>query len=739
MEDKMQNRNRPDQPEENAGLVDGAALDAELEELAALLGDADLPGAESLFSEEELASMGLNIQPGQTAPEPGEEDSEMKQWPPREEKATPVEAPEPAAEEPKSQPVPLENTVVFGSPVDDENALREDATVRLDDISRALKESADTGGAKKEKEPASEPESIEPFSQEWEPEYEQPMGEYVPPRPIQFRPRSRLQELKRKLIAGPEKRYYEISENGFGKIQAAIFLSLLVFLLSGGTTALHAMGLVLESRLRLIIFIQFFAMLVSALLGSFQMIEGVSDMFHKRFTPNSLLVFTFAACCADGIFCFNELRIPCCAAFSLAVTMSLWSSYEKRNTEIGQMDTMRKAVRLNSLVVEPDYYEGKAGILRGEGQVEDFMDHYRQTPTPEKTLSWYALAVLAVSVAIGSVGCVMHSVSLGVQVLAGGLLVGFPVSAFVSMSRPMALLERRFHAVGTVLCGWKGVKGLSGKKVFPLNHQDLFPEGTAKMNGVKFYGSRNPDQVVAYATALITADNGGLAPLFIQLLDTRNGRHYEVENFRYYGGGGIGGEVCGEPVLVGILPFLRDMGVEIPEGTRVNQAVYVAIDGELCGLFAITYQKDKLAAAGIGTLCAYKGLTPVLTTGDFMLTESFLRNRFGVNTRRIAFPPREARAELAAREPAEDAPALALVTQEGLAPVAYAATGARALRKAWNMGNVIHMLGGILGLGIMLVLAILGATDLLTPSNMLLYQLGWMVPGLLITEWTRSI
>jgi len=29
--------------------------------------------------------------------------------------------------------------------------------------------------------------------------------------------------------------------------------------------------------------------------------------------------------------------------------------------------------------------------------------------------------------------------------------------------------------------------------------------------------------------------------------------------------------------------------------------------------------------------------------------------------------------------------------------------------------------------------------ELLTPTNMFLYQLVWMIPAFLITEWTRSI
>ena len=45
----------------------------------------------------------------------------------------------------------------------------------------------------------------------------------------------------------------------------------------------------------------------------------------------------------------------------------------------------------------------------------------------------------------------------------------------------------------------------------------------------------------------------------------------------------------------------------------------------------------------------------------------------------------------------------------------------------------------IIFLIIMLVLGYLGSTELLTPTNILLYQLVWAVPGMLVTEWTRVV
>ena len=99
----------------------------------------------------------------------------------------------------------------------------------------------------------------------------------------------------------------------------------------------------------------------------------------------------------------------------------------------------------------------------------------------------------------------------------------------------------------------------------------------------------------------------------------------------------------------------------------------------------------------------------------------------------------ETREKLNAAEVDADAPALALTTRDSLAGAAYAVTGARALRSASVLGVVIHMLGGILGLAMMIALAVIGAEELLTPSNILLYELIWTVPGLLITEWTRAV
>ena len=607
-------------------------------------------------------------------------------------------------------------------------------TIRMDVIETGEPETVVKGAVRI----VDEEEEKEPYSDQWEPEYEQPMGEYVPPKPILVHPRSRLKELKAKLVAGPERRYYILSEMGLGKLQAAIFLSVLVMLLAAGSTVMYAMGMVTPERMRLMIFGQFLAMMLAALLGSGQLIEGVADLFKGRFSLNTLLLVTFVACVADGVLCLKQLRIPCCAAFSVEVTMALWAAYEQRNTEMGQMDTLRKATRISAVKACDDYYEGAKGFLRSEGEPDDFMKNYNRISGPEKVLSWYALAAMVASVVIGGVAVWFHGVGTGVQVAAVCLLAAVPGTMFVTLTRPMAVLEKKLHEVGAVICGWQGVMGLCGKAVFPIRYEDLYPMGTTKMNGVKFFGSRSTDEIVAYATALVVENNSGLAPIFTQVLDSRNARHYDVEEFHVYDNGGIGGVVCGESVLVGPMSFMKDMGVDVPEGLKVHQAICVAVEGELCGLFAPSYENARNSAMGITALCANRGLNPIVAEEDFLLTESFIRNRFGIKPRKVLLPQLSDREQLRQKQPDADRPALALATRESLATYARSVSGARALRTACRLGIAIHMVGGILGLAIMATLTVLGALDLLTPVNVFAYQLVWMIPGILISEWTRT-
>ena len=546
-----------------------------------------------------------------------------------------------------------------------------------------------------------------------------------------------LKELKKQLTAGPERLYYQLAEKGTGKLAASILANFVVVLLCATVTALQAFGVVGPTYLRAVIFGQILAMFVSALLGSFQLIEGAADLLRKRFSLNTLLGFSFLVCIADGVLALQSFRIPCCAAFCLAMTFSQLAAYHKRSTLSSRLDTMRKASSLEGIYAITQE-NGRKLFVRGEGKVDHFMDSIYKRSLPEKMQSIYAMVAFVASLLLGVGTLFWKDISAGVQVWAVSLLLALPAGSFITSSRPIAILERRLHNLGTVLCSWRALRGAKGMADYPVFYKDLFPEGYAKLNGTKFFGSLTPEEVVSYAASLMQATESGLTPLFMTLLENHNGRLLDADDLQAYDHG-VGGQIEGASVLAGSLSFLRQMGVEADESLYMGQSICVAVDGELCGMFAITYDKNRAAAAGLQTLSAYRGLRATIVAADPMLTGTFLQKKFGVRARRLHFPDYPTRQALRNAQPEEEGKSLLLTTKPGLAASAYGITGARSAYTASMLGTIVQMVGGFVGLVMLGILVFIGALHLITPVNMFLYQLIWLVPGWLITEWSRAI
>ena len=587
--------------------------------------------------------------------------------------------------------------------------------------------------------PPSQPkENAEPFSDEWEPEYEEPIGEFIPKAPIPFPQKNRLRQLRQKLVAGPERRYQALSEAGIGQLQIGILVNFLLAALSVAITVAYSMGFMDPSRLRGIVFCQLLLAMLAALTGCYRLLEGLANLFRGRFTLDAALFVTFLACIADGLLCLSQQRLSCSSLFCLQIFMSQCGAYQRRNTELSQMDVLRKASELTAVVKIEEFWQERPGYATTEGEPEAFLEHYRKTSAPELALSIYAVVSLLASVGLAVATYLLLDINTAIQIFMTAQLIALPFSAFVSMSRPADILQNRLHRLGAVLCGWQGIRVIRRRGFYPLHHEDLFPEGAVKMNSVKFHGTVDPGRVVSYTTALLTEEGSGLLRVFRLLPRSRGSSSHTVENFLRESGG-ISALVDGANVLVGTADCMDAHGISVQPDPQMPQTIYTAVDGELSGTFAVSYSRSKFTTAGIRTLCADRRFKPTLVAGDFVLTPKFIRSKLSVNARRILFPEWNDRTALAQLTPNEDATVIALTTKSGLAPKAYALTGARALKGALKWGAAIHILGGVIGLAAVGVLALNGGMALLTPVNLLLYSAIWAVPGLLITEFTRYL
>ena len=174
------------------------------------------------------------------------------------------------------------------------------------------------------------------------------------------------------------------------------------------------------------VYSQVLGMMVSGLLGIGLILDGLDDLIHLHYSLNTTLAVTFVACMADAWFSLDEQRVPFCSAFVLQMVVALLARYYSRSTEMMQLDTMRKASSLTSLVKEPQYYAKRTGILRGQGDVEDFMDTYSSPSAPARVQQVYAFVALLACIGIAALTWMLHGPRMAMKIFSTSLLVSAP-------------------------------------------------------------------------------------------------------------------------------------------------------------------------------------------------------------------------------------------------------------------------------------------------------------------------
>jgi hypothetical protein len=313
------------------------------------------------------------------------------------------------------------------------------------------------------------------------------------------------------------------------------------------------------------------------------------------------------------------------------------------------------------------------------------------------------------------------------------LLAGYPAGALFAYARPFAIQAKQLYRCGAAVAGWQGARALGGECGLAIEDADLFPKSNVTLNGMKIYSDRSVSQIIGYGTAVVETAGSGLVPLFREIMKNQNGRHYTVDTFRRYEGGGLGAEIRGDVILMGSLAFMKLMKVRMPEGTKVKQAVYLSINGDLAGVFALNYAPAAATRSSLVAAIRAKGLIPILATRDFMITPQFLKHRYKVSTDRVEFPTVEERAQLSAPDAVKNGEQGALMARGSFNCYVTAVVGARALRGATLGSLAVAIAGGVLGAAVLFFLTFIGSVEAVSAWNVLLYSLLWLLPGLLIT------
>ena len=515
-----------------------------------------------------------------------------------------------------------------------------------------------------------------------------------------------------------------------------LFLSILLALVSGALAYLASYSLGsydftanadVFSKVLLII------MVVQAFIAFDVMLRGVRAVLRLRYDHASMLVVLTLACAVDAVLAIRAGRIPFCPAVTLQLSMALLGEY---SMQLAKVRTLKAACSMNepkAAVREEKAWHGEDCIFRSEGHPETFVRELEIPDAGSRIMRIYAPILTLVTLGL-SVLSMLQAEDSFLWAWTALMIASFPVGIFLSFSRPFAAQARRLSRAGAAIGGWFGARMLGGECGIAIEDADLFPPQNVTLNGMKIYSDRSVSQIIGFANAVVQTAGSGLAPLFEEIMHNQNGRHYGVDTFRRYEGGGLGAEIRGDVILMGSLGFMKLMRVHMPEGARVKQAVYLSVNGELAAVFALSYAPATNVKASLQAISHCAGLTPILATRDFMITPQFLKHRYKLSPDRIEFPTVEERARLSSPDAIQEPKQGALLSRPSFACFSMAVAGARAARSAAIAAIAVAFTASVMGLLVLFFLTFIGSTLAVSSWNLLLYTILWLLPELLITS-----
>lgn len=463
---------------------------------------------------------------------------------------------------------------------------------------------------------------------------------------------------------------------------------------------------------------------LSLLLAYDVLLAGIQALFRLRMNLPTLALPVSVLVLLHALQALPRGEQSYCPVLSLLLLLLLRALTAQRKAMFYTLRTVCSFVAPMGIFDAPQLLKDTDSLRRDTGDTENFMRNLLLPDRAERVMGIYVPVFFLLT---GVLAYLLSRRSDCGFVLAWLLLLlgAIPFSGALCFAKPFAVLAKRLSAFGGALCGWHGAEIFSGKHTIILRDEDIFPRANISSNGMKLFGSHKAGRVIAYALAALEAADSPLTDLFEALLQSQNGKHYHATTSRIYDNNGIGAEVVGEVVLVGSLPFMRSMGVHMSAGTRVRQAVYVSVGGELAGIFAVKYKPSASTKKGLRDVLANRNFSVVLATRDFLITPELIAAKYELPTEALVFPAFHERIRLSGIDSNQTAEQGALIAKDTFGAFASTAAAGRSLRSVSVLSLTLCLLAGIGGMIVCMLLIAWNAAGTASPLHLAAYQILW--------------
>ncbi len=363
-------------------------------------------------------------------------------------------------------------------------------------------------------------------------------------------------------------------------------------------------------------------------------------------------------------------------------------------------------------------------------------------PDPSEDLAGKIAPVTSIcSLVVAFMYGIMNSSFVGaVDTLAVMTAVSIPICTLLAVNLPMRILCKKLNRNGAMIAGYPSVKQFCDTNAVMIDSNDLYPEGSVKLDGIKTFANHRTDESVLAAAAILREAGSPMASVFNRgiLSKEHNASLPDVETVLYEDSMGLVGRVNGQRVLVGNRTLMRKYNIETPsedyeekyliEGRKVT---YLAQQGELISMFVTTYTPDKEIAEALQK-GEQSGLSYLIRTTDCNITAESIAEDFALYYRSIKILPtglgnvcKEAQSQV------EEKSRAYLGTRGKVSSMVRGVAGCMRIKGNISLAIVIQLIALVLGLLLVATLCLYAGSAVLGTIQILIYSLFWSLAAML--------
>lgn len=454
---------------------------------------------------------------------------------------------------------------------------------------------------------------------------------------------------------------------------------------------------------------------------------GIMSIVRFKLHASALIAISCLLCTIDAFLSaasVSEKVVPFCVIPALTIAFTLLGSVMNARSNKIILNTAAASKHPYVVTAEAELSGGDITLVKGRKPIDGIVRRTEEDGPDESVFGvltpYFVVAALVLSI-IAAV--ISKDFSSFAHILSGIFVCAAPIAMLITFPMPFFISIKSLIRSGSTIAGWSGLYDIGKAKHLIVTDGDLFPKGCVKISRTRVFAGMEPERIISFAGSIISASGSAMVHPFAELMRKAGGGLMPVEAFSVHESGGLTAMIDGEDVYCGNAAFMRLMGVVLPEKYVLNNGVYIAVAGVICGVFEMEYTASDAVKSALEELVG-SDRHAIFAVRDFNITPSMLSVKFDMPTDGFDFPPYSERYAISGTEPSEASKPAALISREGLSALVSLAGHGKMLFSRIRLSVMLSVVSAVVGMLVMFILSLSALPSVVTALS---YLLAWLL------------